>query len=703
MKISKLLSCHTCYRRYLILVVKVAGLIILLASNIHPAQAQNPTQRLTDSLMQIIYSSSGTKKVDALNQAAESIQKYSAKKAQPLAEQALKLSGKLNYLNGKGNAFQNMANIFSRKGESKTAFALLEKAIAMYSHSGEREAVFNCLLKQSSVYQNLGNKDKEVETYLHALHLALEMRRVDLQSLVASSLSQCFTNMNDKPNALLYVSKAMVLSKNAGNPNASGYANMAMANYMSNFGLHQSADGYFRTALKYFISVRQPAAIVACYVQIGNYFLHAGALDSAQACYFSALKITRQINDMMTQATAYSLIAHTYQLEHKLRNALAFHQKAFKLRQDYGNLSLTGSSLSNIGTVYFEMGTYPKALKYFQLGLKTAQQAGHTAYIKNNYQHIFKLYISVKNYKKAFEYSLLLSAIDDSILKNEARKKFADINYKHEVEQKQQAIGFLSKENELQKLRLKQTRYATYVLGAVILLFVIIALLLNIQSILRARHRQMDLEQKLLRSQMNPHFIFNALIAIQSFIYKKESAEAAKYLSSFARLIRLVLSNSHSEFVTLKCEIDTLSNYLSLQKLRFENKFDYTIVVDPFLDTERVNLPPMLAQPFVENSIEHGIFALETPGRIVVNIRKIENNLLIEVNDNGVGRAKGREMRKKSDKSHESLATRITEERISSLNRKYAWKISLQITDLFKENKEPAGTRVILCIPLLST
>ena len=619
-----------------------------------------------------------------------------------LSEQALFQAEKLKYTKGKAKALQVIAIIESNKSEKKAAIDLIIKAMDIYKKANERESVFYCLLIKASNYQAFGNNDKVVETALEASHQAEEIGRTDLQSSAASVLSQFFVKKNDKPNALIFASKAMLLSKIAGNQHASGQAYMTMAIYMSKFGLQQSATNYFQLALKYATSGKPFYSLSGCYINFGNHYLNIGSLDSAKSCYDKALKIDIEQNDLMKQAIDYTYLAHVYQLENKLKTALAFQFKALRLRQDYGNLVLTGSSLSNIGTVFFKLKNYTKALEYYHAGLKIAKTNGHTEYISFNYQRIYELYISKKDYEKALKYNVLLSTLNDTILKNEARQKFAEINYKYEAGQKQQAIEFLSKKNEIQKLRLKQTRLTIYVLGGTLLLLLIIVLLLNFQAKLNARHRQMDIEQKLLRSQMNPHFIFNALVAIQSFIYKKESAEAAKYLSSFARLIRLVLSNSREEFVTLKCEIDTLSNYLSLQKLRFENKFDYTIVVDPRLDTDLVKLPPMLAQPFVENAIEHGIFAMDTPGRIIVVIRKKDNSILIEVNDNGIGREKGREIRMKSDKSHESLATRITEERITSLNRKYAWRISLNITDLFNENKEPAGTSVMLCIPFIN-
>ncbi len=668
------------------------------------AQAQPYSDRTTDSLLKIIITYSGTKKVDALNNAAENALMFSAKGAMSLAKPAYELAGELQYTKGTAKALFNMAAAYGHIGETKQAIATGNHAMEIFRKINEWESVYLCLIILANNYAYLDNNDKVVETYLQSFHLALEMSRKDLQAQSSAYLSRFFIKMNDKPKALNYASKAILLSEIAQIPRVSGLAYLSMANYMSRYNLPQNnTTKYYYKALRNFKSDKQSSFLSGCYVQLGNHYLGLGAMDSAKVCFFRALKINIAAHDIMSEAAVYAYLSHTFQLEHQFEKALLFQRKALRLRQKYGNLWLTGSSLSNIGTIYSDMGNYPKALFYFRSGLAIAKQTGRSENIKFNYHHIYLLYIASKDYKKAFEYNVLLTAIDDTILKNRASKKFAEINYKHEVNKKIQAIAFLSKENELQKLNLKQTNFTTYILIAIIILFLIIALLLNIQNKLKARHRKMDIEQKLLRSQMNPHFIFNALVAIQSFIYKKESAEAAKYLSSFARLIRLVLANSSQEFVTLACEINTLSYYLSLQKLRFENKFEYTIEVDPCLDTEHINVPPMLAQPFVENAIEHGIFALEKPGRIVINVQKKENTILIEVNDNGIGRMKGREMRKKTDKSHESLATRITEERISSLNRKYPWRITLQITDLYNSNKEPAGTTVSLSIPSFIT
>jgi sensor histidine kinase YesM len=657
------------------------------------------SQKASDSLVNAVNISRGTKKVDALNNLAEYTLRFSITDAQKLLEQAQQISENLKYKFGKAKSFQLLANLFGNKGENQLAIKYAEKAERMFLEMHEYELQFNCLITQGSNYNALGNNSREIVYYLKALHLAEKLRRTDLQSYAASYLSQSFIKLDDNTNTLEYASKALLLSRRIKNQKTIGLANIAMGNYLSKFGDPQNAKIYFRVAIKALSNSKNLFSVSSGYCQFGHHFIKTNEYDSALFYYNKALKINMELNEVMTQASVLTFIAHIYQLKTEYNKALLYQEEALQLRKHYGNLWLTGSSYCNIGTVYSKLEDYKNALQHFQAGLRIARVINRIDYIKFTYQRIYDLYVSQKNFKKALDINMLISRINDSILRNDIQQRFVEIKTKHDNEQKQRAIVFLTKENEIQKLRLKQTNLTIYVMAVALFLIIIIGVLLMIQVRLKSRQKQMDIEQNLLRSQMNPHFIFNALVAIQSFIYKKDSKEAAHYLTNFARLIRLVLSDSQEEFVTLKREIDTLSNYLSLQKLRFEDKFDYSLVVDINHNSELIKIPPMLAQPFIENAIEHGIFGKDSPGRIDINFSLINNLVLIEITDNGVGRQRGKELRKKSDKSHESYGTRITEERIHSHNRKYGHKLELHITDLFDSDNKPTGTKVLLSIP----
>jgi hypothetical protein len=205
-------------------------------------------------------------------------------------------------------------------------------------------------------------------------------------------------------------------------------------------------------------------------------------------------------------------------------------------------------------------------------------------------------------------------------------------------------------------------------------------------------------ELKALRSQMNPHFIFNALNSIKSFTLNNDSQQANFYLTKFSKLIRKVLDNSRSEKISLKNELDTLELYLDMEKLRVGDKFDYLIQVQEEVETEFVEIPPMLIQPYVENAIWHGIMPKDTKGLITISLENLNGEILqINITDNGIGRRKSAEIKAQSGgQTHRSFGMNITSERLSKLNQPQ----EAIIEDLYDANGLPAGTRVKLSLKL---
>lgn len=211
----------------------------------------------------------------------------------------------------------------------------------------------------------------------------------------------------------------------------------------------------------------------------------------------------------------------------------------------------------------------------------------------------------------------------------------------------------------------------------------------------------LELEQKALRLQMNPHFIFNALNSIQSQIGSDNEQAARYYLAKFSRLMRQILDNSRNASITLEEEINTLENYLLIEKFCNGNRFDYTITVGDTLEKDYVQLPPMILQPFIENAIKHGLkHGDEKKGSIAVSFVEKENVLECTVTDNGIGRAKAAELNKASKETyHKSTALLVTQERLAQLkgNRQLQ---TLEIIDLYDEEGKGSGTKVIVRIPL---
>ena len=210
-----------------------------------------------------------------------------------------------------------------------------------------------------------------------------------------------------------------------------------------------------------------------------------------------------------------------------------------------------------------------------------------------------------------------------------------------------------------------------------------------------------QLEQKALRLQMNPHFIFNALNSIQSHISSQDTKTARYYLAKFSRLMRSVLENSRETMIPLVDEIHTLENYLEVERFSGGEKFDYEIEIDPNIDPEEVLIPSMMIQPFIENAIIHGIAHLKTKGHIHVRFIQINKRIECSITDSGVGRQKAAEIKSQQNHRHKSTALLVTQERLDIISAGADWGKSIEFIDLKNSDGSPAGTRVILRIPLI--
>jgi len=220
--------------------------------------------------------------------------------------------------------------------------------------------------------------------------------------------------------------------------------------------------------------------------------------------------------------------------------------------------------------------------------------------------------------------------------------------------------------------------------------------------VLKIEKEMFDLEQKALRLQMNPHFIFNSLNSIQSFIISNDSENAINYLAKFSQLMRLILSTSREAYIPISEEISLLKHYLDLENMRFNNRFHYEIRVESGMDTEYMGIPPMIVQPYIENAIIHGFMNKKTGEcRLLVQMWEEEDYILCVIEDNGIGREKAMEIKQKSGLIQKSQGIIITKERLDILNKHLKNKISVEITDLKDEAGNASGTRVRLVIPFI--
>ncbi len=272
--------------------------------------------------------------------------------------------------------------------------------------------------------------------------------------------------------------------------------------------------------------------------------------------------------------------------------------------------------------------------------------------------------------------------------------------------------GFWNEEGASLTIVIRPPWYATYLFRISALLLLIILTYSFIRMRVRAINRKheveknylafekqlFELEQKALQLQMNPHFMFNSLNSIQSFVIKNDTDNAIRYLSKFSQLMRRTLANSRESMISLQDEIQALTLYLEIEKLRFDEKFEYKITLDPAIDESFIEIPPMILQPYVENAIIHGLMHSPQKGHLNINISLNEETIICSIEDDGIGREKAAEIKKASGIERKSRGMLITKERLEILNQYSKDHYTVNVVDLVDANGKAAGTRVEVTI-----
>jgi LytS/YehU family sensor histidine kinase len=406
------------------------------------------------------------------------------------------------------------------------------------------------------------------------------------------------------------------------------------------------------------------------------------------------------MQDSVGMAHCYQNMANAYYVLEHYDLALKFGELAIRIFTRSNKNYYASLAYLNLANVYLDLKEYPKAIKSVEKGSAIANSIKAYDMVLFGYEIYINIYKAQKNYQEELKYTKLKIAMDDSIFSAEKSKQIKTLEIKYGTEKKEKEISELTQQTKIQQLEISRNWLLTIGLVILAVLILVLAIVVLRQNKLKANQNKIEVEQKLFRSQMNPHFIFNALIAIQNYVYKHPPAEVAGYIARFAKLMRLTLENSRNELVTIEKEIDSLKYYLELQQLRFENKFDYEIKLDEEMDASSFSIPPMLAQPFIENAIEHGIMnKLDGKGNILVQFTHREKMIELIIEDNGIGIDTSKKQKAGEGPKHHSLATTITEERLALLNKKNKQKFSFSISDLKNDQGASRGTQVKILMP----
>jgi len=531
--------------------------------------------------------------------------------------------------------------------------------------------------------------------YFHNLSLELAYLLNDSTQLYYNfnNLGQAYRKQDLNVPAINYFLKALRITEAMKNSKASSFTqNTLGATYVVQKE-YSKAMYYFRksTALAKFN--KDQRTLSYNYGAMGEVFLQLNQLDSAMYYLEFAKNLKLKSGRKRGIPVSNHLIGQAYFAKNEMEQAEKYFLMALPEHIKEHNLRYQALCYAYLGKIQTIRNNLKIGEEFLEKGESIALSIHSFENLILIYNSLFELYKKAGKWEKAVVFLQKSENYEDSIINVSNARQLQALEIVYETSNKEQQIKLLSAENKINRQKFNMS------FGLIIALIIVIVFVVYIQ-LMRKRQSIMEndkLKQQLMLSQMNPHFIFNALGSIQSFMYRNESKIAARYLGNFASLTRSILNYSSQETIVLSEEVKTLQNYLELEKMRMNSSFDYVINIPEEIDSEFIQIPPMMLQPFVENAIKHGLNEIDRDGLLTIGFDELGDQIKVVVTDNGIGINQA--VRNKNE-NHRSKATEIFNQRLKILKKRYRDIPNPLICDLSEIGN--GGTKVIIYLPVIS-
>lgn len=573
-----------------------------------------------------------------------------------------------------------------------------------------------------------------------ALEYALQANSIYVQAFdsigTANSLNligACLTSIGKLDKALNYFEQAQAINTQLKNE-------LHLAKNLNNIGNIYLKKGEYELALeKYFDAevlfrkVNSASNLISIHNNTGLIYRNAGMLPKALEQYNKALDLAQSSNDSLQQSTILYNMSAIYLEQRNYNKAISTGEESLQIRQAQNNVSASIKSLSALGRIYYANGQLKNASDYFTKALALSRKLGvkdeealllqHLGYnlleqenkaearlhflqsleiartqklnklAASNYQYLAHIDSCMGNYESAMAYQQKYYLLKPETENLDVDAKLHELQEKYEYTRQKQ----IATEQQLNKNR----ALISYL--ACLICFIVLLTAIAFQRVkIRNQQNTNKLTQQNLRSQINPHFIFNVLNSIQYYIMRNDKDTSSNYLNKFARLLRVTLDNSQSNLVPINDEIESLKLYLELEAMRLENELEFNIELDNDIDAYMFKIPTLLLQPFVENSIIHGIQNKQGKGVVRIQLQLKNDTIHCLIEDNGIGRQRAEAEKTEKQKAQKSYGRKISETRLSLLNKLYGKELGIAYSDLTDKEQKPCGTRVEFDLPIMN-
>ena len=685
---------------------------------LQPAFAQ---QKIVDSLLVRLkfHPAKDSVSLNLLNKISLAYAPADHKKGIAYADMALSMAMQLGNKHAEAEALFNKGQNYDYSGDLKKGNELDLQSLRQFEQLGDKIGIIKCCLDLSKNYYTVADYFPGLQYAQQAVDLSTGLSDKKWLAQSLNKLGINYVSMADYPKGVTCFLQQLKIVEQLNDK-----VNVAKA--LGNIGLiyyylkkYPDALAYYARCIKVLREMNDQIWVAAALNNIGGVYLEMHDYQKAIEYNKQALDINLVVkskkgmgNDLMDMGVAYNQL-HNYPEAFKcMRQAVAIYDSL----DAKNNLSL---ALGHLAGMYIntpvgalqKAGIAPatrftKALQFQQKAVRLASEAKSLGNEADQWRKLSSVYEKQNNYKEALKSYRNYSALNDSVFNDKKREEITRLGIQYEFDKKEADLKTENAKKEVKASaevsRQKVIKNASIIVGLVLMIsgFTTFAFYKRRKD---SHEKQKDAEfkaqvaeteMKALRSQLNPHFIFNSLNSIGDYIARHDKETADIYLVKFAKLMRMILENSEHRTISLADDLKTLELYIQLEALRLGHKLLYEIVIDEEIDTEIAMVPPMILQPFVENSIWHGISPKNGSGKIIIRVKKDGDMIEYMVDDNGIGRTGSAALKVgKNGSPRKSFGIKVIQSRISIINEAKQTNAKVELTDLDE------GTRVSIRLP----
>jgi len=626
-----------------------------------------------DSLVVVLQKTKNDiEKAKVLNSIAEEYKGINPKLMQEYANQALQLATKIKYDLAKGNALLHLGNACILGGKYPEALRYFSEAQGVFEKATlttneNQKEIKNGLARaygsMGVVFSEQSNYAKALQYDLKAVKVYEESNNLEKCARVYNNIGVVYKSQGEDFKALNYFLKCLNVQEKIGD-NTMGITTTNIGTIYQKQKNYPKALEYFNKAKSLFVKYPNQRGLGELYNNLGLYYKAQHNHKEALANYALAITTFTAIDEKFGLSDTYYFIGDIYFEEKKWNDALLYTNKSLALAKEIEVLDQIQIDEKRLSEIYVQLHQPNEALLHYQLYSATKDSINNAENIRSSVRAEMNFELEKK----------------EALQKKELEKK--EILYQEQDKRHQQQIIF--------------------VIVFILLAFGIVFLIYNrlqLKKNLTLQKELAEYEQKALHLQMNPHFVFNCLGSISSFIVQNGTDSAIKYLSKFSKLMRLTLEYSKESLIPIDREIESLQNYLELEQLRFNNRFNFSIHKSDEIEDDMA-LPPLLLQPFIENAIIHGIIPKKELGEIAIRFEVDTESLICTVEDNGIGIEQSKVQKENSVIAHKSMALDITQKRLGMIQAVTNQKAKVTLEEIKNEVGQIEGTKVTLVLPI---